>query len=390
MNFGEESENDLDLEFASGQDRFGAVTQEGDQRIIETLDARHDATVKIVSRDYGAWGRLKCVVIVDGAEYQCTTSDGKPLTIPLDDNQNRIADYWEQQNNVIDYDPTWDQDPNPQEQDGSGDGLSIYEEYRGFIDVNHIHRRLDPYQKELFVRDTDTLAVNSDFAKVSGLTLIYIGDDGWSGADDSWRYLSVDPDKRRINHKTSGYAHLIDQHALHVTMESVGSIPTLKWMEEDGQSIYFGVNAGIGNASPATSARIALFVNSIEAATQESVTFYAYLAKQWARLWGEDEFAKKCPSMVDKDTNEWIAEVLTLEIEHTTDHEMGHGVGLFHHYPTPYDGDVNGHMRYYDIVDKIHWCPEQYPQEPRPSIFTRLPDCSPGESCYGQIHVRDY
>ena len=154
LNAGEGTE--LDLEFPSDQEGFGQPKKTADGWEIETTETVTQATVRIRSLDYGAWGRLSAEVNVDGQWYPCRSQDGKDsVTVPRDDNQNYIADSWEKQKKVEGQPATADKDDLPEgvgDPDEPGDGFSNYEEYRGFL-VQGVWRDTDPRHKDLFIRD---------------------------------------------------------------------------------------------------------------------------------------------------------------------------------------------------------------------------------------------
>lgn len=136
--------------------------------------------IYIVCNDYGAYGKLKVSVKVKGTWYEAE-ADGTPdkfITIPLDLNENKIADFWEKQNNVNGKTADWDGDPIPAGQKRNGDGLTNYEEYRGcYIDDNQNgvkHIRLNPMQKEIFVVDPDFLFLSISWEAASGIKAYYM------------------------------------------------------------------------------------------------------------------------------------------------------------------------------------------------------------------------
>ncbi|MEW5983795.1 MAG: hypothetical protein AB1806_15700 [Acidobacteriota bacterium] len=143
----------LDLRFASEQPAaFAAPTETADGWVIEATESLSRAQVAVASMDYGAWGKLKADVNVDGEWYECQTSDGKAyVTIPADGNENRIWDTWERNAGVWDADPASDTDEEPAGA-SAGDGFSNFEEYRGFM-AGGTWVSLDPRTKELFVYD---------------------------------------------------------------------------------------------------------------------------------------------------------------------------------------------------------------------------------------------
>ncbi|MGE3275433.1 MAG: hypothetical protein AB7O67_09995 [Vicinamibacterales bacterium] len=143
----------LDLQFESEQPiAFGPPEETADGWRIETTDAVSAAQVRVFALDYGAWGRLRAEVNVEGEWYDCLAPDGKSyVTVPLDENENRLWDTWERNTGVWGRPVSEDRDPDG---DGkpAGDGFSNYEEYRGFVvDGNWI--ALDPGSRELLVQD---------------------------------------------------------------------------------------------------------------------------------------------------------------------------------------------------------------------------------------------
>lgn len=143
----------LDLRFASEQPQPTTPPEEtADGYVIETSGAGEAAAVTVAAFDYGAWGRLKAEVNVDGEWYALPASGGAPaITIPLDDNGNRIWDAWERNSGVWGQPASADGDAEPAGEN-DGDGLSNYEEYRGFV-VGMDWVTTSPAHKELFIHD---------------------------------------------------------------------------------------------------------------------------------------------------------------------------------------------------------------------------------------------
>ena len=364
LNAGDES--GYDLEFTS-QPGFEAPENEG--MSIKTLDALSEASVVVQSNDYGAWGKLRVKVISDDKEYQATTEDGYDyIFIPLDDDEDRVADSWESHYNVSDQDEEADQDSEPTGQNSNGDGIGLYEEYRGFEDESYTHNRLNPNRKELFVRDRDGLVAQADFAGKTGLQVFYIGDDGWTGPDTSSGGGSVDSAKRVVNFNTSGFGHVVDQHALHVVMEEYGALfpETIEARDQEDEFsdliIYGAVNCS-RIASPGTTAKVTVYVDEM-----------------MKDIWKSIDVEEPLQHM----TREEIEEVVTQSIIATTLHEMGHGVGIRHHEPHVRSGSKECYMCYYLIEEilllhEVSW----------PSFYCRDPNAHEGKSCWSQIQVSD-
>jgi hypothetical protein len=87
---------------------------------------------------------------------RCEKGKDKPdkffIKIPIDDNRNYISDAWEYDEGK---DPKEDEDDEPYSL-YKGDGLSRYDEYRGFF-VKGGYKRLNPGKKDIFVFDQTSL-----------------------------------------------------------------------------------------------------------------------------------------------------------------------------------------------------------------------------------------
>lgn len=153
----QDEKKDPDLDFFHPDNRqgnFNAIEQTKDSFIIETSKRVKNSAVVISSRDFGAWGKLKAEAELGGMWLPIQTEDGSSyITIPFDESggkENQIADKFEQDNDLIaGTEPLLDEE-GPGKR---GDGLSAYEEYRGFlIGRGNAHHRTNPMEPDLFIR----------------------------------------------------------------------------------------------------------------------------------------------------------------------------------------------------------------------------------------------
>ena len=85
-----------------------------------------------------------------GGESSSPLNSAGPITIPLDKNGNRIADGW-MYDTSQNYRPSADNERGPNGNSSSGDGFTVFEEYRGF-EIKGTHTRTNPlYNKDLFI-----------------------------------------------------------------------------------------------------------------------------------------------------------------------------------------------------------------------------------------------
>lgn len=114
------------------------------------------ATLWMSSFDMGAHARLRVTVTTASGQRLVAHLEDKPniseLRVPLDDDDNQVADAWQKANNVEQgRGVTWDEDPPMHKR--LGDGYTLFEEYRGFMsEAGYV--RTSPNAKDLFVYDT--------------------------------------------------------------------------------------------------------------------------------------------------------------------------------------------------------------------------------------------
>jgi hypothetical protein len=102
--------------------------------------------------DYAAWGSVRATIPTSR-----TTTANVSIRIPLDTDANLLADAgWPSKSGWVDSrqffrgDEVRDLDSKPSGPNQLGDGLSAFEEYRGFV-VGGNHARLNPSHRDLFV-----------------------------------------------------------------------------------------------------------------------------------------------------------------------------------------------------------------------------------------------
>jgi hypothetical protein len=166
------------------------------------------AEVLVHAYDYGAWGTLHVTARDDREREAGIVVRGQEkhdLAIPLDENDNHVADAWEVANvGDLRKAAADDGEKLPAGKPGTdGDGLSLYEEYRGFR-VKGDHVRTDPKRKDLFVCDhTDGQVAQAGidlFERATQLSVRRV----------DYEELGSD----RVINRNGGDAHVVDQHGL--------------------------------------------------------------------------------------------------------------------------------------------------------------------------------
>ncbi len=190
--------------------------------------------------DYGAFGTLKAEAedceTIPPRENNAKPSEGKgpnDVKIPRDDNNNDIADSAKSWDNVS-IDKKKDNSPAPANEDedespsntNKGDGLTNYEEYRGFIvkaGGNKIHKRTNINKKDIFIYDKDNLGTG--YFNASGLIIHLIpGPDYYNGNSSHNNDSPPTPSDRQVINCNRTSHTGGDQHGLRLQNEAMGGL----------------------------------------------------------------------------------------------------------------------------------------------------------------------
>jgi hypothetical protein len=152
-----------DLQFLNPQNDFNVTSSSNEPYKNDkatTKQATTHAKLTVKCYDYGAYGTLTATAYIPNVGMRSARVKGNPgkfvVEIPIDEDNNFIADNWESEKG---HQPTEDNETVPQSNQ-SGDGISRYEEYRGFIidsGGEEVHIRTDPTIKDVFIKDESNL-----------------------------------------------------------------------------------------------------------------------------------------------------------------------------------------------------------------------------------------
>ena len=379
----------------------------GDYQITQTTATKQlsgkdqSQQVYIWCRDYGAYGKLKASVMVGGKWYEAD-ADGVPdkyVTIPQDLNDNKIADYWEKQNNVYGKPADWDEDPNPTGQKTKGDGMTNYEEYRGFFVSDGSggteFQRMDPMQKELFVIDKDQLFDIASWKAASGIKAYWLDEnmvygDKAGGNKDLSRWVDF----------CSGYAKG-NKYAVRLNKVNGSYDPEQQITTDD-----WGVDLSYSKLkSPKTSFVTEIFIDNIKSYLYNSAdTLKKYLKKYpkgyiiHGTFVSHATMQKYVDIMNDNTKAKYLVDFF---VNATVLHEVGHACGVPHHgggdtsktstgdlyCPMIYIGDYDYPVfmskitPVFQLIDKFG--------ENVIVTYTKLKFCKKKDNCWKQISVND-
>lgn len=312
--------------------------------------------IAIQSRDYGGFAKLKARVRIDGNWYSARCEGwGRPyVKVPFDMNDNNIADAWENDNGTASYEPAWDEEADPSGQLTNGDGISRYEEYRGFYiftaEMSSEHLRTNPVKKELFVIDPDNLLSIIGWKTASGIDVYKLNTEmvygSMAGSDE-------DPNYRWVNF-CRGNAQ--------------GQKYAINLVKVDGLTDPYGHHPGIRvfgycpYGPPILVMRAVMFPDRIERwllderdslvnvlarfPTGETIT---YGTRPWPRT-----FLQTIVEIINNESNRFLLQDFMMN--YVVIHELGHGCKIPHHGSgvegLEGTGDATCVMRYYSIRDQ--------------------------------------
>ena len=182
------------------------------------------------SRDWGAWGTLNITTRIAGQTIKAHFAGDETTDILLPKRQDgsHIADNWKNDHNI----PLETADSDDSETDPVGyqscvgDGLTLYEEYRGFME-NGKHIEGDPTKKDFFVQNIGGGDLKPGIRKFTALTGLNVHKDLLKDEMDGLQGTQLGD--RLINFNHDQGAHEVDQHGviLAVCTGTVGGLTTL-------------------------------------------------------------------------------------------------------------------------------------------------------------------
>ena len=201
----------FDLKLESGADGLIVFDDTG-QKAQSKPGEYTQSTATVASYDWGGFGTIKVTAYLpDGS-----TLDGylegdqaqADIRLPLRPASSLIADAWKKQHPEVDgLADISDNESSPVGDGSPGDGLTLYEEYRGFI-INGQHVEGNPTKKDYFIVN------NAGWLYQSGLKLFqYL-----SGLEVHYNLRKTElPQNRVINKNHNEGAHIVDQHGVVIT-----------------------------------------------------------------------------------------------------------------------------------------------------------------------------
>jgi len=182
------------------------ISAEGQK--AKTAKGLKSAPITISSFDGAAIGKLTVLARIDGEDTVLTAQLDSHLTevsIPYDLDGSTIADAWEEANDVLGKPSDSDEDAEPQGDGHNGDGLTVWEEYRGFLEDGK-HIRTKPQQKDLFICDTYGGRSKRGINRFAALTKLDV--------HDKLTLEELSPSRVINRNRGEDAPHVVDQHGL--------------------------------------------------------------------------------------------------------------------------------------------------------------------------------
>lgn len=300
------------------------LTVSADGQSAESKSGLQQTVVFISAHDWGAYGKLKVTAkLSNGQEvvaYIEGDKDKKSLRIPMDENENRVADAWEKAKGIFEknLDPLWDEDNQPANQRRNGDGYTLYEEYRGFKTLAKNHVRTSPLKKDLFVYDADGLVKEYyEPHNPAKLALHYVNPTMMQYTGEA-----KNPSNRRVNFNSGTYQYA-KQYALNVR----------KWTSaKDG---VYGLAEDTHAVSEAAGkeGEVAKFIQWSDEIS--GYDYYRTLEQPLKDIYlvkiSPSEIERFVRLMVGSQNQVLRQQVFTKIITSTVIHEVGHAIGIRHH-----------------------------------------------------------
>ncbi|WP_321471974.1 hypothetical protein [uncultured Paludibaculum sp.] len=142
---------DPDLRFESTSELM--VTDSEGQQAYTPPGQWETSTAPISAHDWGAWGSIRVTAVMSDGRRLIGHLEGDAaqtdIRLPKRADGDLIAEIWRARNGIADSDSS-DNESDPVGDGTAGDGLTLYEEYRGFIENGH-HIEGNPKKKDYFI-----------------------------------------------------------------------------------------------------------------------------------------------------------------------------------------------------------------------------------------------
>jgi hypothetical protein len=269
--------------------------------VVESAKPQSAVVVTVTTLDYGAVGRLRAFAkSEDCGSWQPVSIKFYPdtrefIAIPMDEDNNLMADGLEEYSGRQ---SGADDDAEPRGNGMAGDGLTVFEEYRGFL-INatacsdtllNQHVRTSPRSKDVFVHtlDPDYVQVLPLFAWSSGLAVHGICEPQY--VDNDTRIVNFTLQTAQVRRwRSSDVSGEVPQHGIHLE------------------------NTRLPDAWP-----FAITCSDVSCLNDSPIGPPAKTFVIW----------------IDKTQFSTTGSALARSIAHTVTHELGHAVGIPHHNDT--------------------------------------------------------
>lgn len=334
------------------------------------------ASAAVGCYDWGAAADLRATAELEDGRVVVGHLDGQQdrIHVPLPKRQphSKVADSWKTSHgHPLEEDDAWDEDAAPKPAKVKGDGLTLYEEYRGAFLKDGNHARLNPDQMELFVLDPDQLLDLPLWKKITATAALPLTSD---------QHL-----QQRVNFNSDGKPkYVLSILKVKGVADPEGSAnDTIIWGQTDAMIADTAARSRIFVDRPENGLKNTLHVKVKNALADPQspdgqLLYGDGLTKPM--LEGADR-ALSDPSVLGALTARLVKWVVL--------HEVAHACAIDDHLPDKFKGDVSCVMRNLDGHDKMfRMAQELITPSPGPLPLGIDKLCSAPHDCWGQLRLK--
>ncbi|MEO6992965.1 MAG: hypothetical protein ABI273_05025 [Lacunisphaera sp.] len=227
-------DNDPDLRLATAV-TGGELSKEDQKLVVKTVPKDEQqqpyADAQVDSYDFGGRAELRVTCeLEDGREVIGLLKDDQGgadiVRLPKTNGPGWVAESWRQQKGVSDLQDN-DDDEKVEGQDYKGDGFTLYEEYRGFVE-NGVHVEGDPKKKDLFILNLADVSTRNGISLLEQLAKVRTHARLRDGKE-------MTQEARLMNGNHRAAPHRVDQHGVvlsHVGMGKGGYTSSIEGADD--------------------------------------------------------------------------------------------------------------------------------------------------------------